>query len=364
MRNRAYIYDRGGITRLGEIDGLVRVKWNRLRDSYSEAEVIGRATAPDCCALMERTRTVRHELVIERDGKRVWEGPITGITLTEEGGFTVTARDICFFLNRTVVKTTFSSAYPTIRHVTEHAEAVIRAEMLNGETYGFGVLPGLEVYTNDETSNTSAVTAAYGGYVWDMLDALAQRSSLDYVVVNRRLLLFDTHQFIGMGRRLIDKDFLSGLRISEYGVELAIGNYVAGTDGVAGEVIVAEGLAYYGPIELLASSYGSGSENAEPPTPEELQEEAERNARSRFPAPIVLKVPENSRLAPDSVDDLFPWLIPGVGFPVYTNNTCREIEQVQKLDKVTFQEDSKGETVSVTLSSAPVGSDLMPTEEI
>lgn len=362
-RHTAYIYDRGGINRLGEIDGLIRVKWNRLRDSFSEAEIIGRATAPDCCSLMERTRSVRHELVIERDGKRVWEGPITNLKLTREGGFTVKARDVCFFPNRTVVKTTFSSAFPNIRPVTEHAAAVIRAEMAAGEAYGFNVLNGLEVYTNSETANTSTITEAYGGYVWDMLDQLAQRSGLDYTVVNRRLILIDTHQFLGMGRRLVDEDFLDGLEVTEYGVELAVGNYVSGQDGAAGEVITTEGLDYYGPIELLASSYGSGAADAEPPTQEELDEQALRNARSRYPAPVVLRVPENSRLAPSSVDDLFDWLVPGVGFPVYSDTTCREIEQIQKLDKVSFEEGAGGEKVSVTLSSAPIGSGLPPEED-
>lgn len=363
MRNRAYIYDRGGTTPLGQINGIVRTKWNRQRDSFSTAEIVGRATAPDCCALMERTRSVRHELVIERDGERVWEGPITNLELSDGGGFTVTARDICFFLNRTVVKTTFSSAYPSIRAVTEHAEAVIRAEMANGEDYGFNVLNGLQVFTNPETANTSTVTSAYEGYVWDMLDQLAQRSGLDYTVVNRSLMLNDTHQFLAQGRRLVDADFLAAPKVTEYGVELAVGNYVSGMDGAYGEVVVTEGLDYYGPIELLASSYGSGAVDAEPPTQEELDEQATRNARSRYPAPIVLRVPENSQLAPSSVEDLFPWLVPGTAFPVYSNATCREIEQIQKLDRVSVEETSNGEKVSISLSSAPVGSGIMELEE-
>ena len=364
MRNQAFIYDRGSSgAALGKIDGQVRVKWNRQRDTFSEAEVIGRATAPDCCSLMERTRSVRHELVIERDGKRVWEGPITGISLEKEGTYKISARDLLFFPNRTVVKNTYSSAYPAIRHVTEHAEEVIRGEMAAGEAYGFNVLPGLEVYTNAETSNTSAVTKPYSGYVWDVLDSLAQRSSLDYVVVNRRLILIDTHQFIAMGRRLVDADFLDGLRVTEYGVELAVGNYVSGTEDNAGVVITEEGLDYYGPIELLAASYGSGSDDAEPPTQEELDDQALRNARSRYPAPVVLKVPENSQLAPSTVDDIFDWLIPTTGFPIYSDATCREIEQIQKLDKVSFEETADGEKVSVTLSSAPIGSDIVPEDE-
>lgn len=363
MKHTAYIYDRGGLTPMGKIDGVIRVKWNRLRDSFSEAEIVGRTTAPDCCALLSRTRAVRHELVIERDGKRVWEGPITLPTLTREGGFRIKARDINFFLNRTVIKNGLSSAYPSIRKVTEHAATVIRTEMAAGEAYGFNVLNGLEVYTNSETSNTSKVTEPFDGYVWDLIDDLAQHSGMDYTVVNRRLLLHDTHQFLGMGRRLVDADFLDGLEVSEYGVELAVGNYVSGTEANAGQVIVTEGLDYYGPIELLAAAYGSGNADGAPPTQEELDEQAARNARSRYPAPVVLRVPENAQLRPDSVDDLFDYLVPGTGFPVYSNATCREIEQVQKLDRVAFEETSKGEKVSVSLSSAPIGSGVVPVEE-
>lgn len=365
MRHTAFIYDRGATgTAMGGVSGLIRVKWNRVRDDVSEAELVGRSTEPDCCSLLERIRSMRHEVVILRDGKRVHEGPITRITLTKDGGFRITSKDVMWWANRTTIKTTYSSAFPNIEKVTDRAARVLRGEMAFRElkTPAFNIVPHIEVYTNSETTKTSKVTKP-GPYVWSDIDAMAQRNSLDYVVVNRRILLFDTHQFLGMGRRLTDNDFLSDLEVTEYGVELATKTFTQGADDKIGHASNADEDDYYGGVELLASAYDLGDTTATAPTQEELDEQAERNLRSRFPAPVVLRVPENSRLAPNVVDDLFPFLVPGTGFPVFSESTCRTIEQLQKLDKVSVEEGVSGEKVSVSLSSAPVGAGEFVPEE-
>jgi hypothetical protein len=365
VRHTAFIYDRGASgAPMGQVDGVVRVKWNRQRDAISEAEIVGRATAPGCCELLSRTRSMRHELVIMRDGERVWEGPITRRNLSRGGGFRLAARDVMFYSNRTTIKVTYSSAYPNIEKVTDRAARVMRGELAFRELKSppFNIVPGIEVYTNAQTTKTSKVTKP-GPYVWSDIDSMAQRNSLDYVVVNRRTLLFDTHQYIGQGRRLVDADFLDGLEVVEYGVELATRTFTQGADDKIGDAVIDDPTDYYGGIELLAGAYDSGDTSATAPTQEELDEQAERNLRSRFPAPIVLRVPENSQLAPNVVDELMPYLIPGVAFPVFSDQTCQTVEQMQKLDRVAFEESASGEKVSVTLSSAPVGAEGFAAEE-
>src|SRR5688572_26789323 len=73
----AYIYDRGGMTRIGQILDIESIRWERNRDGVSEAQVViaGRSCVNQR-RLISGLITKRQELVIFREGKRVWEGPL------------------------------------------------------------------------------------------------------------------------------------------------------------------------------------------------------------------------------------------------------------------------------------------------
>lgn len=68
MRNRAYIYDRGALTVVGEVQKPFLVEWGRVRDDASEGRVDVKASA--CSRLVEPRNVGRYELVVERDGIR------------------------------------------------------------------------------------------------------------------------------------------------------------------------------------------------------------------------------------------------------------------------------------------------------
>lgn len=354
----AFLYDRGGNRRIGQFTGTMRVTWQRVRDGVSEASVTFRATGRECCALVEQARTVRHELVIFRGNERVWEGPLIHITAMREGVCTIRARDVLFFTQRCVLKHRWASAYPAIEKVTARTVRILKGEMGPWEAAGANLLGGIVASDSPGMAKTSRVAEKYSGYVWDDMEALAQNSGMDYTVAGRRLLLFDTHELIAMGRPLVDNDFLDGMEVSEYGVELAVRSYTAGMNGKVGLKVTEDD--YYGPVELLAQAFNNGSVSARPPTVTELNQEAARNARSRYPAPVTLRVPENVGLAPGVVDGLMPWLVPGTGFLATSDSTCRPMEQLVKLDKVDFVETPTGEAVSVTLSPTPVGTITYP----
>lgn len=354
-RNVAFLTDRGGQKILGQFDGIVEIRWARRRDDVSQASVHVRDAGRRASKFMKDIEAVRHEILITRDDEEVWQGPIT---LPKQAGSTgvFTARDMLFFTQRTVCKVAWSSAYPTSETVIDRTERLLRQEMIPWDAAGARFLQGLRPVRGTDDAGTSRVTPAFSQYVWTDMDALAARSGMDYTVANRLLYFHDTHQFLAKGRRLVDDDFMGMLETSQYGTELAVVSYVTDNMGRAKASRVPD--TYYGPVELLASAYDEGTASAEPITDVELQEQATRNARSRYPAPRILRVPENSQLRPAVVDELMPWLIPGTGFDVYSDSTGREIQSVQKLDKVDVIQDVRGERVSVSLSPAPLGSGM------
>lgn len=344
-----------------QLDGETLIRWNRVRDDVSEAEIVLNGMGRDCRNALSRDGlAMRYEIVIKRNGRRVWEGPIIR-PHTNKGSARIFCRDMLVFAQRTPCLSKYSSAFGSggPEYVTARTMRIWDAEMDIWLPYGAN-LGNIVVQQNTKTAKTTRVSEKFSQYVWDDMEELAARGGMDYTVVNRSLYLFDTHQFLGMGRRLTDADFLAELEVVEYGLELAVRSYV--TDGLGHAQSASSADSYYGPVGLLASAYDVKTSTDRIPD-SELLAQAKRNRRSRYPAPIVLKVPENSQLAPGVVDDLFPYLTPGVAFPVFSDATGRTIQQVQKLDRVAVEVTENGEQVAVTLSAAPVGSGMEVTEE-
>lgn len=95
-KHRVFVYDRGGVNRIDEITKLARVKWGRVRDDISQAEVdISAASCDAQSGLLGGLEPGRHELVVYRDDKRVWEGPLTRMTYARTG-IQMYAKDVMF----------------------------------------------------------------------------------------------------------------------------------------------------------------------------------------------------------------------------------------------------------------------------
>lgn len=357
MKNRVFIAERGGKYLRAEITDVVKVVWNRIRDDVSECTIDIIFTSEECHYHIAEAEPVRDELVVIRNDGRVWEGPIIYHNLTK-GSARLRARDVLFFTQRTVCKRKWqpssiltSGRVPT---VIQRANEIIDTEMRDWERAGINFVDHIVSYTDPGTAKTTRVTEAWSQYVWDDLEAMAARGGLDYTVVNRSLYLHDTHTFIGMGRTLTDHDFLDNLAIIKYGVELAVTSVTTDNLGKHGATSVED--EFYGPVELLAAAYDLNS-STDRITQEELDDQAERNIRSRYPVPAVVRVPEQVQMNPETVDELIDsFLIPGVGFPVRTQVTGKTYESVMKFDQLTVEEDAEGERVKVKISSAPVGS--------
>lgn len=342
---------------VGVIDPVTLVRWNRVRDDISNAVVMVRNPGPECSGLLADLRSGRHELVIYRGDDRVWEGPITRIAY-HDTYVEIEARDVMHYVYRTIARAAYSSAYPNVETVTERMRRMLVAELARKEALSppINVLPYLDIRTTDTTAKTTRSIKKYQMTVWEDIDTMAARSGLDYTVIGRRIVAHDVHEMLGRTPVMTEADFQSGLIVTEYGMELA--TYSAVTDGEGNWGAVGGPDDYYGEWELLATAYeeevaSNDTNTADPPTTKELQEQANRNAASRYPAPVVVRVPDGSLINPRTTALTMESFVPGIRIPIRATLTTRTVMQEQKLDKVRFEEDEDGETVAVTLSPAP-----------
>jgi hypothetical protein len=355
-RHRAFLYDRGGERRIGELTQLRQVRWGRSRDDTSIGNVFVKTPDATCSRVVAEIEPGRHELVIFRGGQRVWEGPIVR---TDETGdrIEVDARDITHYLNRTILRAAYNNAYPRIAYATERMRKILTAELARKESLDppINVLKHMKITTHTKTAKTSRKTFAYEKYVFEELDSLAAKGGIDYTVVGRALFINDVNDVIGQGPALSSADFDGNLSVSLYGVET--GTYSAVTDGLGKWGAFGGVDPYYGEIELLHTIYDedttTAQREADAITKAEMSAQARRNSSGRYPTPILIRVPEGATLRSDRADDMMDVLVPGVRFAIRSDKTYRKVTQVQKLDRLVVEEDSNGERVQVTFSPAP-----------
>lgn len=354
------IYDRGAKRRLKEIIDLTQVKWNRIRDDTSDAQIDlnGRSCTAQSDFLSE-IEPGRHEAVIYRGDERVWEGPITRCSYTRSS-MSIYARDITHYLYKTAMRVAYSSANPNIETVTGRIERIIRAEVARKEALGYNILDFLDVRHFAGEAKTSAVTKAYESTVWEHLDSLAAKSGIDYVTVGRQLVIWDTSNPIGQTRMATENDFLGELEVNAYGMDLvtrAISTDGQGNFGIAGP----ETDPYYGEVEQVYTAYDEESGETQP-TQSELQSQAERNLNGHNPTPVLVRIPDGSTLNPNGVLSLSD-LVPGVYIPLQATLPARTFSQMQKLSKMEVTETADGETITVSMAPASQSDDTGEDED-
>lgn len=364
-KHQVFLYDRGGENRLGRLLGTTTVRWERQRDAISESTVILDPAQCRESALNALQRGIgRYEIVIFRNGVRVWEGPITRVTW-KSSSIEVTAHDICHYLSRTAMRNAYDNRYSAensrVAPVVTRMQVILAHELARKEALypPINVLPYLDTRVTDVTAMTSRFTPPYFSSVWEEMDHMGAKNGLDYTVVGRRLLLNGVQDLIGRTPMLTDNDFLSDLIVTSYGMELATISAV--TDGEGRWAAVGDVDDFYGEVELIHTMYGEGVDFADPdnPTAEELdalaaelRSQAQRNLAGRYPIPTVVRVPDGTALNPNAPVPI-ELLVPGVRVPIRTTRLSITLQQEQKLDYVKVQETKAGETVTVKLSPVP-----------
>jgi hypothetical protein len=361
--HRVEVYRRGGKVRVGEIKNIQHVEWNRLRDDISDARIVITNWDIDCGNLLANLHTWQHEIVIFRDNgessDRVWEGPITLLTY-EKDRVVIQAKDVMSYMYRRIVKQDVvdSGNSPTAgRSVVARAVAILQNAFGPDDP---NVLAYLNPIYSDNDAKQYRSLPAYSRTVYEEIDDMAANAGLDYAAVGRAIVVWGTKNRIGTLPEFRDADLGNSLIVSEYGMSMANRYVVSDGNGVWGEAtrLDADGNdEANGLVEMLSSTWASDSatetgtytEAGLQEVSESFAESAERSIASRFPAPVVVRVPDNTRVNPDAVVSI-QHLVPGVVVPLHSVNTLREVRANQKLDSVKVVEEAGVETVTVTLS--------------
>jgi hypothetical protein len=342
--------DRGGVTRIGEITGVTRLSWNRVQDATSIATMV--VTEPDsrCCQLLSDLRCVRHEIIIYRNGRRVWEGPITRLAY-KPGEVEIDARDITWFLSRRVLEVGWNymgTAYPAVaavyKTIHDHYPPV-------GDPYNIG--PYLTRVIGPDEPNTAAVYYAHSRTVFNLLEQYASRGGMDYTVVGRRLILNDTNTRAHVLPRMTDEHLSGSVNVTEYGMELKTRVFTSNSETkYAQSLAPQEWLDYYGPVDFVNNNVEEGDGDPDEEDLEAIQEVTTRILLTGYPTPVRVWIPDQARLDPCYPVE-FDDLVGGAWVPLQSQDTCRKISQWQKLRSLDIDWTPDGERIGVTLTKAP-----------
>ena len=335
---RAAVFDRCESAKVADLDDITYLMWQRVLDGHSEAVVeVGRNAA--CCRALENVRAGRHELVIWRDNEQVWSGPLM-LPDYDADVSVLRARDRWVQLDGHAIRDDMELsgdytdiAVTLLRHALAHPD---------GGADETCILPNLDARPTGVLTDVE-----YKAYQRSMGAELRNlvRGPLNATFLGRRLVLFGP-QGLGRTAMLQDKDFLDQITVVEDGYALATRVIVVG-DGVVG---VCGGTdPYYGLWErIIQDNTITSQRGAEALACAELQSHP----------PLVVSVPNGAQLsqkAPVSIQEL----VPGVVVPVWSQQTCREVNQNLVLTRLQVEYGQGVEKVMVTLSP---GSELTGAE--
>lgn len=331
------IRDRNGAIPYGAVEPS-SVEWGRVLDDTSDAVIRVPYSGPDCCELLNLTRTWCNSIAIFSDQEPVWMGPITGLTYTRDETV-ISARDVTQWLVRRVIKSLLDFTGTNAADLSSIAEALVRHGYAQDDP---GVLAYLHVLPSGIYGERRYEPDT--GYVFDQLRELA-RTGIDFTAIGQRVIIAGEMPLARLPG-LTDEHFAGELTVVEDGLAAATAATVLGK-GVSG---TAGGAGVCGLLEVLQSEEEILDERS-------AQAEAEAIVAAGYPSPVYLDVPDDAQLTPDApigINDL----IPGVLVPVTSTETCRTVAAELRLQrvKVAFTPDA-GEQVRVTL--APTGAQLM-----
>ena len=351
----AFVHDRGGLTRIGQIPDMNKISWERVADDISFCDITLYNPGPDCTELLNLLEPARHEIVVYRGDTRVWEGPLTLLTYSRDT-VEIQARDVMHYAYRLAQSQEYDNRYPNITTCIQRSLTMLTHELGRREVEDppINVVPFLRAIDQPGDSKTSRRTLIYQKTVFDDIDDMAANSGMDYTVIGRSILLHDTDTALGKTATLTEADIIGEVIVTSYGMEMGTFAVVTGTDGAWGEAGGSD--PYYGRWEIVDDAYDE-AEGTDAHTQAELNYQAIRNLSGRVPTPVQVRVPDGSRIRPGSaitIDDL----VPGVLVPLRATLTARTFSQMQKLRKLRVLEDGSGEQVQITLVPAPLNSHL------
>lgn len=366
--NRVYIYMRGGTQYVGEIRPVTDLSYDRKRDDIGTFLCHVTEWDPETREMLQSLKPWAHEIVVMRNGKRAFEGPIVRLS-GNRTSLEIEAKDVMGYVYRRILRNGYNDSYQIVggqqvglHTVVYRAQRIITNALIYDDP---NVLPYLTPIHNPGDAIQSRITKAFTKTAWEEVDELAAKAGLDYSIAGRRIILNDTHRAIGRLPELSDGDFSEAPIVTVYGMQFATDFGVTNNNGYWGLATRHDStLSETGYIEQLASEYGESNPEGgggEELTPGEiaaliqtLNAQAERNIASRYPMPVIVRVPDNSSLNPN-VNLGINQLVPGVWAPLRSTQGLVQASQWQKLDSVTVKQDHNGESIQVVFSPAPNG---------
>lgn len=366
----AKVFDRGGRRGLFELLNLAQVQWERATSRKSLAKAtISAKHCGDQITNLERIAARRHELVIYRDGKRPWEGPIIDV-----GWFSdrveIYAGDVREYLGaRPLTRSWPSGAGGGTDRMTERVQQILAFELANNYTVTTNdgattipawenvtppanVLPFLEIRPST-TLRTTSNTVPFQLDVGSHIDNLAE-SGLDYTAIGRKLLFWDSAQSIGQTRVVTEADFTGELEVHASGLDFRAIAHRSVSSAEEGQ-LPAVGHAgasdpFYGPwAETGTLDTDTGADSI---VQSELNSQAARRLVGRNgTVPTQIIVPSGAAILLNeslTIDKL----VPGVIVPVRATMNLKPVQQDQRLVEMSVTETAAGETITVTLEPA------------
>lgn len=362
-KHRVEVFKRGGRKRVGEIKNCSTIEWSRVRDDISTARIVIDNYDIDGGALLASLRCWAFEIVLFRETvygtERVWEGPITLLTYNEgERQVVIQAKDVMAYAYRRIVKQDMDDSKTAGGDsVTSRATRVIQNAFGPSDP---NCLAYLTVLSRTDDARSYRVLPAWTRTAFEEVDDMAANQGLDYTAVGRSIVFWGTRHRIGTLPELTNDDLGAPPIVSEYGMSMANVYAISNGQNAYGKATRLDANGddvECGLIEMLSSSWASDT----PPDSgtytqaglatmtASFEQSAERSISDRYPAPVVVRVPDNTSLNPTAVLSI-QQLVPGVVIPLRSVGELRKVVGSQKLDSVRVIEVSGNESISITMS--------------
>lgn len=323
------VVDRGGgIVATGSV--LTEVEWSRVLDDVSTARVVINPDG-DCCGPLGNVRSWRHRLVIYRDDRYVWDGPITNVDWGVDS-VEIFAEDVLSWLANRVVHQNLSFKNTDLN--------TIAAELIADGFFPDDPGHDVEVVAAAGVTGSRAYTRNVGQTL-DHIKDLAE-AGLDFTAIGSTILLLPETWRERVGR-LTDADFPDGLKVSEDGKGLVTRVVVAGqeqtaADGTVTDTVIGEAGGvddYYGLHERYVSQSSITDTASATAAAQAIQ-------RSGLTVPVFVDTQEVT-ISPDTALDVSS-LVPGWCLDVTSTATCRTVAQRLKIVGLKVTETGGSET--------------------
>jgi hypothetical protein len=283
--------------------------------TLSMEAVVGGRLAESCCDGWEDVRPWATEIIVYRDGRDAWAGPVTDVSFGY-GTVQVEADDLTAWWDRRTV--------PTLNFVNKDLTDIFlrihEAAMAPDDSMNMQIISSPSGVTGDRSYNQNTYQ-----YASDAIDELA-KTGLDYTAYSRNIIVGGEQVDVNPYITLLDEHWTTPPKVRDRGNEQATVVVVKGSGVQAISVASSRYVDYYGYLVRVFD---------EPDIKDTAS--AELAAKTRLELlkdPTFIETPVGAGLktsAPITLEQL----IPGMLVRVDTQSTCRKIVGDFRLQKVT-----------------------------